>query len=258
MSDKKNISTITLLNIRLDNITSNELLERLKSGVLFTPNIDHFVIAQKDRQFYEAYRRADFVVLDSQVIFLLKLLFRPRFREKIAGADFFPKYCRYHKNDPEIKIFILGGEGEVAVKVQKKINDDAGRAMVVGALSPSMGFVNDPTEIEKAVTLIRESGANVLAVGLGTPKQEKWIDEYRHRLETVRTFMGVGATFDFMVGKQKRAPKWMQRIALEWLFRLLSNPRKFAKRYLLTDIVFIYYFISDVFMWYRDPFRERK
>ncbi|MFZ4619181.1 MAG: WecB/TagA/CpsF family glycosyltransferase [Bacteroidota bacterium] len=249
-----NNQTVRILNITLDNITNKELLESLRSGILFTPNIDHFVMAQKDRTFYDAYRRADFVVLDSQVIFILLKFFGPKIQEKISGADFFPLFCRYHKDNHAVRIFVLGGMEDVSNIVQKKINDESGRKMVVGAFSPTMGFENDPQEMETVIQMIKSSGANVLAVGLGTPKQEKWIYRYKMHLETIDIFMGVGATFDFIAGAQKRAPKFVQKIGMEWLYRLVRNPKRLAKRYLVTDIVFIYYFIADIFKWYRDPF----
>lgn len=245
-----------LLNINVDNITLDVLLKNFTRGVLFTPNIDHFVVAQKDRTFYDAYQNADFVVLDSQVIFLLLTFFGPKIREKISGADFFPLFCRYHKDNHAMRIFVLGGMGDVSNIVQKKINDESGRKMVVGAYSPTMGFENDPEEMKIVIQMIKSSGANVLAVGLGTPKQEKWIYRYKTQLETIDIFMGVGATLDFIAGTQKRAPKFVQTIGMEWFYRLVRNPKRLAKRYLVTDSVFIYYFIADVLKFYRDPFRE--
>lgn len=231
-----------------------ELLSIVDRGVIYTLNVDHLMLLQKDHHFYSAYKNADFVLLDSQVIFLLFKLVRKPFKEKISGSDLFPRFCEYYKNNENIKIFVLGGLGNVAVKVQEILNENAGRQIVVGAYSPSFCFDMNPSECEEIVKQINNSRATVVIVGVGAPKQEKWINLYKDKLPTVKIFMAVGATLDFIAGKEIRAPKWIQKIGLEWLFRLLQNPKRFAKRYLLRDMQFFYYFILERLSLYKDPF----
>ena len=95
-------------------------------------------------------------------------------------------------------------------------------------------------ECQKTVDLINQSGATVLAIGVGAPKQEKWIDLYRNQLKNIRIFLPIGATIDFEAGWVNRAPKWMSEIGLEWLYRLLSEPKRLWKRYLIDSLPFFW------------------
>jgi N-acetylglucosaminyldiphosphoundecaprenol N-acetyl-beta-D-mannosaminyltransferase len=243
-----------ILNIQILNIQQEALLQHFDSGCLFTPNIDHFVLLQHDKEFYEAYSSAEYIVLDSQVIYLLYKIFGKPFKAKITGADFFPRFCEYHKNNEKITIFVLGGIGDVAEKVRDKLNAKAGRTIVIGAYSPSNDFENDYNERTKILSMINATKANVLVVGLGAPKQEKWIYRNRCYLKNIAMFMGVGATLDFLIGRQKRAPLWMQKTGLEWFYRLIHDPKRLIKRYLIRDIQFFYFFIKDLLKLYRNPF----
>ncbi len=112
--------------------------------------------------------------------------------------------------------------------------------MIVDSYSPSWGFENDKQECQKIVEMINLSQATVLAIGVGAPKQEKWIYKYRNQLPNIKIFLAIGATIDFEAGHVKRAPKWMREVGLEWLHRLISEPRRLWKRYLLEDIPFFW------------------
>jgi exopolysaccharide biosynthesis WecB/TagA/CpsF family protein len=230
---------VNILNIAIDNISMRELLERLKTGgVVFTPNVDHLIKLQKDREFYRIYQNADYRVCDSQlVLFASRFLGQP-IREKISGSDLFPAFYQYYSRDEEVKIFLLGGLEGVAKRARHNINSKVGRNMVVDTYSPPFGFEYDPLECQKIVDIINNSGANVLAVGVGAPKQEKWIDRYRYSLNKISTFLAIGATINFEAGDVKRAPVWMSTAGLEWLYRLVSEPSRLWRRYLVEDLGF--------------------
>jgi exopolysaccharide biosynthesis WecB/TagA/CpsF family protein len=117
---------------------------------------------------------------------------------------------------------------------QERINRLAGRAIVVGALGPSFDFVNDEREIADAIGRINASGATCLIVGLGAPKQEIWINRHRTRMPGVKVYMGVGATIDYEAEAVKRAPAWMTRNGLEWVYRMTTEPRRYWRRYTRT------------------------
>src|SRR4028118_2339992 len=117
-------------------------------------------------------------------------------KEKISGSDLLPIFSHYHKNNPNIKMFLLGAAPGVAQKAQANINLKVGREIVVGAHSPSFGFEKKEEECSRIVELIEKSGANVLAVGVGAPKQEKWIIKYKEKLKSVKIFLAIGATID--------------------------------------------------------------
>jgi exopolysaccharide biosynthesis WecB/TagA/CpsF family protein len=247
---------IEILNISVDNVAMRDFLERYKQGVLVTPNVDHLVMLQKNRKFWEVYRRADFVTVDSQIVFMaLKFLGTP-VKEKVSGSDVLPAYCQYHRNNPEVRIFLLGGREGVAQMAMERINRNTGREIVVGAHSPSMRFVESPEECARVVDLINKSGANVLVVGLGAPKQELWIDAYRDQMPGVHSFMALGATLDFEAGTVRRAPAWMSGAGLEWLFRLLMEPGRLWKRYLVRDPHFFWLLLRQRMGMYRSPFAK--
>ena len=112
--------------------------------------------------------------------------------------------------------------------------------MVVQAHSPSYGFEKSEQECEAIIKLVNESKATVLAVGVGAPKQEKWIYKYSDRFEHAKLIMAIGATIDFEASKVARAPKWASEMGIEWVFRILREPRRLWRRYLIDDIPFLW------------------
>ncbi|MCH4017736.1 MAG: WecB/TagA/CpsF family glycosyltransferase [Prevotella sp.] len=247
---------VRLLNIDILQISRRQLLEQLQEGVLVTPNLDHLIKLQHDKDFYEVYQKADWVICDSKILMLFSKLIQDPIIEAIPGSSFFTSYYMYHKDDENCKIFLLGAKEGVAAKAMENINAKVGRKIVVGAHSPSFGFEKNDDECEELVRIVNESGANVLLVGVGAPKQEKWIMKYRERMLGVKLFMALGATIDFEAGNVKRAPTFFQKFALEWLYRFLKEPKRLFKRYFVDDIQFFYYFTKQLLGIYHDPFKK--
>ena len=248
------MKTTAFLNTNIQVITQHELLKELKKGVVITPNVDHLVKLQKDKEFYDVYQQAEWVVCDSKILYILSKLLKNSLPEAIPGSSFFTAFYEYHKNDSDCKIFLLGAAEGVAVKAMERINQKVGRNIVVGAHSPSYGFEKNETECEELIKIVNESGANVLLVGVGAPKQEKWIMKYRDRMPGVDIFMGLGATIDFEAGTLKRAPIFWQKIGMEWLYRCLKEPKRLFKRYFIDDMQFFYYFGKQLLGIYKNPF----
>ncbi|MEO1427889.1 MAG: WecB/TagA/CpsF family glycosyltransferase [Cyanobacteria bacterium J06633_8] len=236
---------IRILNLEIDNWSKQELLDKLKSGVVLTPNVDHIVKLQKDSEFVKSYSIGDYKICDSQIVMYASKFLGTPIKEKISGSDLLPAFCNYHKNNEDIKIFLLGAAQGVAKTAQKQINHKIGRRIVVNSYSPPFGFEKDEAECMRIIDLINNSDATVLVIGLGAPKQEKWLYKYKDDLKFIKIFMALGATIDFEAGNVKRAPKWMSEIGLEWLFRLLSEPKRLWKRYLLDDIPFIFLILKQ-------------
>lgn len=247
-------STVSILNIDILSITQKKLLRQLTSGILITPNVDHLIKLQKDKEFYEVYQQADWIICDSKILYLLSKLLKHPLPEAIPGSSFFTAFYEYHKDDPNCKIFLLGAGEGIAAKAMERINQKVGRNIVVGAHSPSYGFEKKPEECEELIKIVNESGANVLLVGVGAPKQEKWIMKYRDRMPGVDIFMGLGATIDFEAGTLKRAPIFWQKIGMEWLYRCLKEPKRLFKRYFIDDMQFFYYFGKQLLGIYKNPF----
>ncbi|MCT7973527.1 WecB/TagA/CpsF family glycosyltransferase [Laspinema olomoucense] len=234
------MNKINILNVSIDNLTQEELLLLLKEkgGVVVTPNVDHLIKLQKDPEFHHIYQEADYRVCDSQIVKIVSKWLGSPIREKISGSDLFPAFYTYFKDDPDTKIFLLGAAEGVAHKAQKNINSKLGRDMVIGSYSPSYGFEKNEAECQKIIEMINESGATVLAVGVGAPKQEKWISKYKNQLPNIKVFMAIGATLDFEAGNRPRSPEWMSKYGVEWAFRLMSEPKRLWKRYLVEDLPF--------------------
>lgn len=251
------VRRVRILNCDVDDTTAAELLEHLDSGIVFTPNVDHLMKLQRDERFYRAYRAADWRLCDSRIVqWASGVVARPPIREQIAGSDFFPAYCQHHgTSGRDVRVFLLGGSDELTLgRATERVNGRAGRAVVVDGYSPPFGFERDPKECERIVERIVRSGANVLAVGVGAPKQELWIEAHRAHLPGVRLFFAVGATIDFLGGGAKRAPRFWTRLGLEWCYRLLQEPRRMAKRYLVDDMPFFWLVWKQRRGRYRDPF----
>lgn len=234
------MKTVTILNTNIDNLSLAELLTKLtnQGGFVVTPNVDHLVKLQKDEELVKAYQKADYRVCDSKIVEkTLKLLGTP-IKEKISGSDLFPAFYEYNKDNEDVTIFLLGGAEGIPEQARDNINAKVGREIVIDALSPSFGFEKNEAECLEIIDRINKSGATVLAVGLGAPKQEKWIAKYRHLLPNVKTFLAIGATIDFEAGNKPRAPKWMSENGLEWFYRLASEPQRLWKRYLIESLPF--------------------
>lgn len=245
---------VHLLNIGIHNLTMIELLEKLRlGGTVFTPNVDHLMKLQHDYEFYRAYQGADFKVCDSRVLVYASHFLGTPVQEKISGSDLFPAFYTYYQNDPSVKIFLLGAAPGIAEVARTRINDKVGRNMVVAAHSPSFGFERNEAECQAIIDLINRSGATVLAIGVGAPKQELWLTNYKDQLPNVKTFLAIGATIDFEAGTIQRSPRWMSDVGLEWLFRILCEPKRLWKRYLVHDLPFFWLILQQRFRNYQNP-----
>lgn len=247
---------IKILNIDIYSITRDDLLRKPTKGVLITPNIDHLVKLQKDEDFYKVYQQAEWVVCDSKILYLMSKLLKEPLPEAIPGSSFFTTFYEYHKDNPNCKIFLLGAAEGIAEKARQNINMKVGREIVVGAHSPSYGFEKNEKECEELIDIVNNSGANVVLVGVGAPKQEKWIMKYKERMPNVDIWMALGATIDFEAGTLKRAPLIWQKCGMEWLYRCIKEPKRLFKRYFVDDMKFFYYFTKQLLGIYKNPFEK--
>lgn len=150
--------------------------------------------------------------------------------ERVTGVDLMLEICK----KSEKKIFLLGAKKGVAEKAAIKIKELNPKVKIVGTFSGSP-HKNKEKEI---INLINQSSANTLFVAFGAPKQELWINRNLKKLQNIKLAIGVGGSFDFIAGTKKRAPKFMQKIGLEWLFRLIQEPIKRSKRIFNATIKF--------------------
>lgn len=164
-------------------------------------------------------------------------------QHRIAGPDLMEKLCKSIENT-NLGIFLFGSTTETLQKLEQYLNSNFPNLSLTGKLSPKYGNWSIAEE-ENYIKTINNSGAGIVFIGLGCPKQEIWMIKNRKKVHGV--MLGVGAAFDFHAGTIKRAPLIMQKTGLEWLHRLLSEPRRLWKRYLITNTKFIYLNTLDLF-----------
>lgn len=238
------MSRIKFLNIEVDNLTMDETINKInelilmkKNSYVVTPNVDHIVKLEHDKEFKEVYDNADLILTDGKPLIWISKMSQNQIKEKVSGSDLFPKVCALAQKK-RYKIFLLGAKEGVANKAAENLKKKYSNLNVVGTYSPSYGFEKKEDEVEKIISIINKAKPDILAVGLGAPKQEKFIYKYKDRLN-VPISLAIGATIDFEAGNVKRAPKIMQNIGLEWFYRLVKDPKRLAKRYLIDDMKII-------------------
>jgi N-acetylglucosaminyldiphosphoundecaprenol N-acetyl-beta-D-mannosaminyltransferase len=241
-----------ILNAWVDGVTLDDLLDVLDEGVLFTINPEHLYQLQRNSEFAQAYSNATYVSCDCRYVYLaLKLLGRD-VGNRACGSDIVPAYWRKHARNPGVTMFLLGAGPGVAEKARDRITRLAGREIVVGAHGPSFNFLDDEQECAEAIDIINRSGATCLVVGLGAPKQEIWIHRHRRRLPSVKVYMGVGATIDYEAEAVKRAPAWMRDSGFEWVYRVITEPGRYLRRY-ARNTEFVWLAVLDGLRLYRPP-----
>ncbi len=225
-----------LNGIEIDNLTFSEAVERiialaktLQSQLVVTPNADHIVRLADDAAFGEVYQKAALRVADGMpLIWASKFLGNP-LPERVTGADLLPALCEQAALYG-LRVYLLGAPDGVGLLAAKRLKECFHGLQVAGVYSPPFGFEHDADEQKRIIDNINAVKPHILFVGLGSPKQEFWMSNEQSKLH-VGVMLGIGAAIAFAAGTEKRAPRWMQKMGLEWLFRLLQNPKHLAKRY---------------------------
>ncbi|MCR5804521.1 MAG: WecB/TagA/CpsF family glycosyltransferase [Clostridia bacterium] len=237
------MSRMQFMNIEIDNVTFDEALDEIRklikarnNSYVVTPNADHMIMLQEDEFFQKVYKEASLVITDGKPLIWISKFYKTPIKEKISGSDLFPRVCEMAAKEGYTMYFLGAAEG-VAAKAKENLEKKYEGLNVVGTYSPPFGFEKDEKEIDKIVGMITDVHPDILIVGLGAPKQEKFAYTYRDRLNVPISF-GLGASIDFEAGNIKRAPKWMSDIGLEWFYRMLKDPGRLVKRYLKDFKIF--------------------
>jgi N-acetylglucosaminyldiphosphoundecaprenol N-acetyl-beta-D-mannosaminyltransferase len=202
-----------------------------------TPNADHSVMLQENDGLRRAYADADLVLADGMPVVLASRLLRRPLPERVAGSDLVPALLDAAHVDRPLRVYLFGGAPHVTKQAARNIETRWPAVRVVGTDSPPPGFERDERQNRSILRRIAEVKPDVLIVGLGCPKQELWVYQHRDKI-AARFALCVGATIDFLAGEKRRAPVWMQRLGLEWLHRLATEPRRLFRRYARNAYVF--------------------
>lgn len=238
------MTRMRLMNTEIDNLTMDETLDAIDSLIkedncsyVVTPNVDHIVQLEKDEELKRVYENASLILTDGKPLIWISNWYKTPIKEKISGSDLFPRVCELAAKKG-YTMYLLGAAEGVADKAAKNLMDKYKGLNIVGTYSPPFGFEKDKVELKKIERQIQEVHPDILIVGLGCPKQEKYM--YHHCKELgVPISFGLGASIDFEAGNIKRAPRWMSEHGLEWLYRITQDPKRLANRYLVDDMKII-------------------
>ncbi len=235
------MSRIKFLNTYIDSVTKDEAVEIVESMVqerkskyVVTPNTDIIVKMQKDEELKKACDSADLILTDGQMLVGISKWLGNSIKERICMTDFIWQICELSIKK-EYSIFFFGGREDVLTKGIDKIRMRYSGLKIAGSYSPPLGFEKEEKELGKALEKLKGSGADILIVFLGCPKQEKFIARYKD-VYNIPVSITMGGCIDFIGSGIKRAPIWMQRIGMEWFFRFIQEPRRLFKRYFIDDV----------------------
>lgn len=196
-------------------------------------NVHMLIEGHNSPEFQEVVNQATYAFPDgAPVAKMFKRVYRIE-QERIAGMDFFPYFLGIC-NDHNFNVALIGSTDEVLEQIREKVAAELPQVEISCAISPPFGEAWDN---EEYIRQINQSGTNAVFVALGCPKQEKWMHQFSSRIQA--PLFGVGGAFPVYVGQIKRAPVWMQRSGLEWLYRLLQEPGRMFKRYFYTNSYFL-------------------
>jgi len=243
----KNYKKIYIFNCPIDVLTMKETVQIVDNAVKEGKHIHHAVVnvakivkMQEDKELYNSIVNADIINADGMpIVWASRLLGKP-LPERVAGIDLMQELIKLAYNR-KYKIFFFGAKEEVVKKVVEKYSREYSSEIIAGYRN---GYYSEEEELLIAKQ-IAKSGANILFVGISSPKKEKFLYKYKHILKNVNFIMGVGGSFDVIAGKIKRAPKWMQKCGLEWVYRLVQEPRRMWRRYLIGNTKFIILVIKE-------------
>ncbi|HLK56120.1 MAG TPA: WecB/TagA/CpsF family glycosyltransferase [Chthonomonadaceae bacterium] len=227
---------VSILQTPIDRLDMQGVLARIETFLcergfhqVATANTDYLVNALYDPELREILQAAHLITPDGMpVVWASRLLGNP-LSERVTGADLVPQLALLAARKG-YRLYLLGAQPEVNTSACDRLRSDYPGLQIVGSAAPP----DVPLETMANAPLLADiarTRPDILLVAFGNPKQEKWIYRNRERLQEVPVCIGVGATFDFLAGRTRRAPLWMQRRGLEWLHRLAQEPRRLLKRY---------------------------
>ncbi len=238
--------TIDFLGVRVDVLDTGGLRDRILAMARGTGphrvmyvNADCMLIARENSRYRQALNRADLVYADGIGVVWGARLLGHGLPGRNTGADFMPRFCRDFARHG-IRLFLLGAREGVAAEAGRRLCAQAPGLQVVGT---HHGYFR-PGESERIIGEINRARPHILLVGMGAPCQELWIDTNRDRLE-VPLLWGVGGLFDFLSGRTRRGPQWLLDHGFEWLCRLLVEPGRLWRRYLIGNVKFVLYVLGQ-------------
>jgi N-acetylglucosaminyldiphosphoundecaprenol N-acetyl-beta-D-mannosaminyltransferase len=233
---------VDLMGLPIDQLTETDTVRSVlraveagRGGCLFTPNLQH-LHAFHAGEAEDLYAGARLVVADGMPLIWASKLRGTPLPERVAGSNLIWSLTR-GAAEQGASIFLLGGNPGAAEATAERMLEESPTLRIVGVMAPPMGFEKDPIETAMITAHLKRAAPDIVYVALGFPKQEQLALQLSRAMPTT-WFVGVGISFSFVCGEVKRAPKWMQRTGLEWVHRLVQEPRRLFRRYVIDGLPF--------------------
>ena len=228
---------VSAINMKMALDRVEQWVENREPNYICVTGVHGVMESQRDTELMDIHNRAGMVTPDGMPLVWLSRLKGHNHVRRVYGPDFMLEVCAV---SPEkgYRHFLYGGADGVADKLANKLLERFPGIEIVGTYCPPFRPLTEE-EDQEVIRQIDESRADIVWVGLSTPKQERWMDQHVGRI-SAPVLAGVGAAFDFNAGLKKQAPKWMQVSGLEWFFRMVTEPKRLAKRYLKNNPLFVY------------------
>lgn len=240
---------ITFLNIPVDCYCKDELLEIISRVIeggsrirIEGLNVAKLIQSRNNHALFDALQEAELIHVDGFGIAFGMKLFGISLKNRTAGIDLMIDICE-RSVVSNAGIFLLGASQDVIDSTKSKLLCDIPSLRISGSRN---GYFL-PEEEVNIVSAIKNSGAKILFIGMPSPRKELFVKKYWSELANIQIAMGVGGSFDVISGKLKRAPKWMQKVGLEWFFRLIQEPRRLFPRYVITNCFYLCLLIKLAF-----------
>jgi N-acetylglucosaminyldiphosphoundecaprenol N-acetyl-beta-D-mannosaminyltransferase len=234
------MSRVDICGVRVDSLTAEAVVARIATAVaeraglaVFSANVDMIVRAARSPAFAADLAAADLLLADGMPLLWMARGLGSPLPERVAGVDLTQRLARVAA-ERSWPVFFLGSAPGVAERAAAQLIRESPALKVAGTLSPPMGFEGNAAERERVVAAVEAAKPDLVLVGLGAPKQERWILEERKRLHA-GALLGVGGTFDILAGDRRRAPRALQRAGLEWAYRWAQDPVRLGRRYFIDD-----------------------
>lgn len=240
---KGHASKVNILGVGVSPIKMNDALRAIAQWVheqthtyVCVTSVNGIMESQQSPDLRAIHNKAGMVTPDGMPLVWLSHLTGYKNVERVYGPDLMLAVCEESLKQG-YRHFLYGGEDGIPQLLAQQLQKRFPGLCITGTYSPPFRQLT-PEEDTAVIQTINESGADIIWVGLSTPKQERWMAEHVGKLNAA-VLIGVGAAFDFHAGVKKQAPHWMQQHGFEWLFRLLSEPRRLWRRYLIYNPLFV-------------------
>lgn len=213
-----------------------QMIQSHKTHTLFFLNAHCFNVSRKDTEYIKALRETDLLLNDGTGLKIASWFCKIRFKENLNGTDLIPEILNLTAEHKKTAFF-LGGKPGIAAKAAERFRKNNPRLNISGTHS---GYFTEQDEAD-IIQDIKKSGAEILVLGMGVPRQEIWAYRQKDELKNVKLIIAGGAILDFLSGEIKRAPLWIRKAGMEWLFRLYLEPIRMWRRYLIGNFEFFYH-----------------